>query len=330
MMKKVLFSLVGVGMLFTSCMKDPVSVSTQPVHTYNYVTLLSEDGTPDMSGSPVISQGAYSISWDNMKNTATITAGSVSLGDNKNVGFQTVAIPFTSVIMSFNDVPCPILHGFEANAGRASNGLEVKDLRYEISTCVYTPPTDIEINPKSPFAETLKFNSRGTAASKIRYMLGDKYQVYTFWPDLVYHGATTTEVTGMRPKADEGEDPGMGDIQTSYFDSEIEYRVKFDLEKKKVDLIIYNAKFNKDMPALKCLILPGLDVNLTNNGFVIEAENVIPQSIEGGEAVPYPKFPFTHLHFAAEGNMVEATFNFTVAGVFQGLFTGKYMEFVVR
>ncbi|MDE5868960.1 MAG: hypothetical protein K2H18_01905 [Muribaculaceae bacterium] len=313
MKKSTILAIASICLLLTSCKDDPVNEVTERVVTYNYVAHL--DGTQD----PVIKKGYYSLKFDYINRDITISTDMVDLGNDEDTGFTTEKMPYTYVYypIGVDGESYQVYHGGSLYACTASNGMEVKDLRYEFSSNFYTPPF-ITYNPDPSSAlpqPDLSYKARTGFAPKMRYVLGDEYIVYTFWTDLYYKGETKTEVMGV-----EG---------SQYSTHDVGYRIKFDLTKKKATVVMYNVQFNNDMPPMECLILPNLDVDFTN-GYKIEATNVNPLYIEGGKLMENPRFPFTTFKFTAENNMVEGNCEFTVAGRFYGNFTGHYMEMAVR
>lgn len=324
-MKKLIVTAISMGCLMASCGdKDPVNTSTQTYSTYNYITRINDDG------DPIISKGAYHFNFDFVNMKVQVSTDMVDLGDNEDSpSFVTKEFTFQSLNLKFDDSE-ELLKVYSGNtpvACTASNGMEVKDLYFQLTDAYYTPPevSYIKDNDSPLVQPDLTYRGREGAAPRSRYRLGDNYLVYTFWPDLYYKGHTTTEVVGMPSQGSHGQD-----IETTFETLNVGYRVKFDIKKKKALVVLYDVQFNKDMPAMKCLFLPDLDVQFTNNGYVIEAQNIIPLYIGDGEKImEYPKFPFTSFKFSAETNMVEANCEFQVGPYFFGHFTGRYMEFSI-
>ncbi len=317
-MKKYLAIPLCAVALGSSCSKEAVNTASEVVSTYNYVAHVDVNDPSE----PVITKGSYRFGFDYINNMVSIASDMVDLGENQEVAFSTEQFKFTvAPVFGFGTNPEKVdyvYHGFDQFPGKANNGMQITDLRFELSPILYTPPElTYTKDPTSPLPQPdLSYKARQGSAPKIRYVLGDEYQIYTFWPDLYYCGVTDTEV--------------MGVADSEYKSQDVGYRLKFDIKNKKAQVVLYNVKFNEQMPAMECLILPNLDVQFTNNGYIVEAANVNPLYIEGGKIMENPRFPFTTFKFVAEGNMVEGYCDFTVAGRFHGAFTGKYMEFVVR
>lgn len=315
--------VAGIGAV-SSCSSStdkPINKAVDTVVTYNYVVNI------DDSKPPVIEKGSYTFSFDNIERTVSISTDMISLGEEEDTGFDTDPLDFKEVHMPMgvDGKYNRIIHGSSIFPCTSTNGMEVRDLRFELSSNYYEPPQVVFSENLSSCTNLpdLTYKKRAGFAPKLRYRLGQNNMVYTFWTDLYYCGKTVAEV--------------MGKPDSNYENLDIGYRIKFDLKKSKATVVIYNAKFNEHMPAMKYLILPNLDVQFTNDrGYVIEAENVVPLCVEGnsdenaGVLLDNPSFPFTSFKFQAENNMVEGTCEFTVAGRFYGSFVGKYMEFVVR
>ncbi|MDE6027346.1 MAG: hypothetical protein K2G23_04705 [Muribaculaceae bacterium] len=307
--------LFAAGMMLASCDKESVNRSTEQIQTYNYVTHTNGQG------DPVITKGYYNFGFDYVNRTVVLSTDMVQYGEDQDTGFSTESFAFTYVgVGGFEGGQVNVLHGADQFPCTARNGMKITALRFELTPAYYTPPMieyDVDPDPSFPFPQPdLSYKAREGSAPKIRYRLGEDYQVYTFWPDLYYKGVTKTEV--------------IGDASSAFESLAVGYRVKFDVKKKKAQVVLYDVKFHPDMPKMECLILPDLDVNFTNNGFEIEAANVNPLYIEGRKIMENPRFPFTTFKFVAQDNMVEGNCDFTVAGRFHGSFTGKYVEFVTR
>lgn len=314
MKKYLVMAFAALGLMATSCSDDPVNTTTMGVVTYNYVTNLNDD-----SKNPVIKPGTYSFEFDLASNNMTLSTNNLDLGSNQVTSFTVEpAVPFKVALASFEGSYGNVFYGNAAGPYLAKNGMEVKNLAFELSPVYYVPPMlafDSEAN-KEYGNINLDYIARSGVAPKMRYLLGSDYLIYTFWPDLYYTGKTTTSVNGA---------------SGSDFESlNVGFRIKFDLDTKKALVVMHNAQFNPNMPEMKALILTDLDVDFTNNGYEINAENVIPFNLEGGKLTPYPNFPFTTFSFKAEGDMVNGSCDFTVAGRFTGHFDGKYMEYMVK
>ncbi|MDE7413438.1 MAG: hypothetical protein K2N05_06585 [Muribaculaceae bacterium] len=317
MKKNLLFCCIAVaGLAMSSCKKEPENKFSFSVSTYNYVSFL------DDSHDPVIKRGYYNYNFDAINNKVVISTDMVDLGDDNDSRFVTDPFPYNSSIVNFNGDYSPVYYGSDLNPCTDINGQPIKNLRFELTPIYYVPPTiSYTPDPTSPLPQPdLSYRERPNGMSgvapKMLYDVGDKYRVYTFWPDLYYKGVTKTSVNGVEDSSFESQDVG--------------YRLKFRISEKKVDVVMYNVQFNPNMPKMECLILPDLDVKFTNNGFIVEDRNIVPLYVEGDHILENPRFPFTTFKFTAETNMVEGNCEFTVAGRFSGSFVGRYMEFVVR
>lgn len=314
-MKKIFTIALVAGLLvMASCSdKEPTNTASETVFTYNYVTTL------DDSAQPVIKKGNYTFGFDFVNNDVNIATDRVDLGNNEEIKFTTEKFKFTnSVVLGFNEKPQTVLHGSDPAPCFADNGMKITDLRFELSPIFNIPPQlSYTKDPESQLPQPdLSYTARAGSAPTLRYVVGDLYKIYTFWPDLYYCGATDTEVINV---------PG-----NEFRSQDIGYRIKFDIAKKKAQVVLYNVQFNPNMPKMECLILPDLDVQFTNNGYIIEATNINPLYIEGEKIMENPRFPFTSFKFVAEGNMVTGKCDFTVAGRFHGSFEGEYMTLVLR
>lgn len=319
MKKSLLTFLLGAFLILTACEKETVSTNSYNISTFNYVTHLNDDA------EPIIKRGSYTFSFDNEEKKVSVATDMVDLGNDDDSSFITRQFAYKWTSFIYDGESNPVYAGACLDPGTDYNGLEIRNLRFELSQTYNLPDEDLVYtpDPNSPLPQPdLSLRLRPSTsdgkkgyAPRMVYTLGDKYMVYTFWPDLYYKGVTKSEVIGV-----DGE----------YVSQEVGYRLKFSIAKKTATVVLYNVKFHKDMPAQKCLILPDLDVQFTNNGYKVEATNVVPLYIEGTHLMESPRFPFTSFSFVAEGNMVEGSCDFTVAGRFHGSFVGEYMKTVIR
>lgn len=314
MIKKLLITAGVVATLCSACNKESANVYSEQIATYNYVARL--DGTVE----PVIKKGSYDYSFDLSSGKVVISTNSLEIADGETTSFVTDPFQyFNSTVLGFEGgVPVNVLNGTSQMPCTAKNGMEITRLHFQLSPVFYVPPViSYTPDPTSTLPQPdLSYQGRAGDAPRMRYRLGSDYIVYTFWPDLYYKGTTQTSVMGVP------------DSNTSTMD--IGYRIKFDIKKRKATVVMYDVQFNPKMPKMDCLILPDLDVDFNNNGYVIETTNVNPLYIEGGKIMENPAFPFTTFKFTAETNMVEGNCEFTVAGRFAGYFKGNYMETIVE
>ena len=314
---KLMMTLVALATFgFVSCDKEVENNASFSSSTYNYVVHL------DGEGEPVIKKGYYTFVMDYETKKLSISTDMVDMGTDDDVKFTTNEIKYNTSVVNFNGGVGTVIYGTELTPGTTTDGRELRNLRFELSPLYYEPPTitytkdDTSPLPQPDLTYRKRTTGRNGEAPKMLYQIGEDYMVYTFWPDLYYNGVTKTSV--------------MGDDNSTFESQDVGYRLKFDIAKKKATVVLYNVQFNPQMPKMECLILPDLDVEFTNNGYIVDAHNVVPLYIENMKIMENPRFPFTTFRFVAETNMVEGTCEFTVAGRFYGSFIGKYMEFIVR
>lgn len=133
------------------------------------------------------------------------------------------------------------------------------------------------------------------------FQLGDEYMVYTIPSVNFYAGITSTTY------------PMMGEIG-HYENKNMYYGIKFDIDKKKADLIMYNAKFsNSEKEPEKNVYVSELDLTFRNGGFSLHGENITPKLMEGGTLEDYPSFNIKEFDMQSDGDdLMGAYMNYTV------------------
>ncbi|MCH5231752.1 MAG: hypothetical protein J1F43_08160, partial [Muribaculaceae bacterium] len=147
------------------------------------------------------------------------------------------------------------------------------------------------------------------------YTYNDSYEVKTFQPVTFFKGTTETRY------------PYKGEVQT-YSTETIYYQLGIDVTKtpNKAKMIMYQAKFTSvEQEPKKDIIIEDLDVNYDNGVITVSGKDVIPGILEGNEVTPYPSFTINNIEFkTTNADLTWATINFTVAGIYEGSFTGSY------
>ena len=97
-----------------------------------------------------------------------------------------------------------------------------------------------------------------------------------------------------------------------------------NLAEKTADIVIYDAQFAEEMPMKLTMMLKGLNIEFTREGYVIKGENIVP--LVGNDAIEYPQFAFNEFVFECNDEfLINANVKFTVAGQYRAEFSGKYL-----
>ena len=151
-----------------------------------------------------------------------------------------------------------------------------------------------------------------------QYKVGEQYTVKTFQTTTFFTGQTTTRFT-------------MGGQLLTNTTKTIPYQLTLDLEKKKANIYIYNARFSgmEQEPPKAQINLNDLDLAFVDGGIVVTGENVIPEVVEGTTTTPYPNYTFGNIEFHTTNNeLTECEINYEVIGdygSYYGNFTGTYL-----
>lgn len=148
------------------------------------------------------------------------------------------------------------------------------------------------------------------------YTLGNDYQVRTFPGDAFFAGKTQTQYDAN------------GNTMTNTAE-DIVYRVFFESDLSKANMVIYNARFsgNPNEPLKEAIIIKGLNVEYSTSGITISGSNLIPDVVEGLATTPYPDYIFNDIVFrTTDKNLTLCTISYQVAGRYYGSFSGSYIN----
>ncbi len=257
MKKKVLIAAFVAPLLLASCLGDPKDTTSTTIYPiYNMV--VPTDGQKEIT----VSEGKYSLSFNITKQTVEMSADNLKIGDRTG-SFLTPTVSYRADAFTTS---------FVADGGTFGNdaSMPVNDINCTVYSAYYIVPTSVVIPdvifPRNTFELPI-----------MSYKVGDEYNVYTFYPYPVYGGTTVT----------------TDDSGDKYEEKKMKYYFSMDTEKGKADLVIYDAKFSDKMPmSLKALVLKGLDLKFTRQGYEISGENIIPSRVEGNIATPMETFVF--------------------------------------
>lgn len=307
MRKMILFAVAASMIGFVSCNKDDESYEKFSIGTYNYV---SNTG----AGVAQINPTVYSWTVNYGKGMMEMANSGVNIGVN-TVKVNVSNIKYQSAVVEFEGHAGSYFKGSLANGSDAGSGMEINDLKFELTPVFYLPPMALEYTADASAGieqPNLSYSIPGgnfMSYTLMSYRLGPLCRVRTFWPDLVMKGETKTSVNGV--------------AGSEFSSEEITYRLKIDTDKNRAVLVMYDVKFNPNMPSMNALIVPGLRVRALDEGFEIDGMDINPLYIEGGKLMENPSFPFNSIHFVSNDDLTGGTLDFTVAGRFTGQFTGK-------
>lgn len=273
--------------MMASCSSDdPVMQQSVGYNTVNLVMPLQEDA------EAFVQNGSYTFVTESYSQTLNVATQGVTV-NNRNYPFTSQSLSYSGMLpnISFN---APYIY---------TDNIRFQGLNGLVTTAVYTPAY-LNIN-NSVLSGVAGISDFGVACL-IQYEIPDVAMVKTIQREAYYAGNTDTTVSGGDP----------------FSSKSAVFRVILDIEKQKATVVVYNAKFNSQMPSLT-FILRNLDIEYTHEGYNIKGENIIPEEVTG---TPYPNFPFTKFDFKATGKALSDTeIDFTVAGRFHGHFTGTFL-----
>lgn len=292
MKKTLLFSFFALTLL-ASCDKELENSSTESFVTCDLV--IPTDGVSEVTANNAI----YSIKLNFNNSKATITSSTLELG-GKTCSMQLTDVPFQA-----NSLNGANLSMSAANAGEITTlSLPVTDLTLKTTQAFNLYPEVVPgVSGITSFYPLLMMN----------YKVGDKYVVKTFCSDNTFTGTTMTTYPS-------------GDGQGTFQNEGIEYRVVMNVDKKKADVVLYNAKFAEASPEIKAMILKNLDVEYLPTGYAIQGTDLIPEVVEGSTTTPNPRFPFNSFSLTTtDSDMTSVRCQYTVATVFNGVFSGSVL-----
>lgn len=319
MKKYTLAAVAAVSLLaLGSCIKDHENSmeSNTPIISYNLLTPVSGEG------EAYVRLNKYSVAMKWPDQTIALSSPSLSLPSGATTSFTTVPLPASQEVVFIGD------KGYEAiqfaASDASSDGARVTDLKGVLAQSAYIPPLlSTGINTGSSGQEgTIDFDKtfplfipgNSNHYAVIQYTLNNTWKVRTFWPDVTFRGSTVTSYPGMTEP---------------YENTEMSYRVimklKDNLPTDKADVIFYNAKFAPPAPEVT-VVLKDLDLKFTDKGYTIAGNNIIPQMYMDQVLADNPKYKFNAFNLSVSGDLTGANIEYTVADVFHGSFTGRYIK----
>lgn len=310
MKNSVLFGGLALLLGLSACTKDGYQEVTRTLGApaISIITSMND-------GSVYVSEGTYAftLTITDSSSTGTVTSPEL-IANNSSLGFTTIDQSYKS---TGYDAFFENVKGTAGNTGMELTNADMLALYlYDAEQNKY----GYYYNLSDAGDYTYTINLYSPWITLAHYDIGSSYRVNTFQKNTFFRGTTTTTY----PSQD-----GMSTFETEG----ITYR--FILNKVensttyKAVLVIYDAKFSGSPaePTKAAIIVEGLDVEFTPTGINITGENIVPDVVEAGSTTPYPSFIFNNINFKTTNQYyTHGVLDYTVAGVFQGHFEGKYVE----
>lgn len=282
-LKTLILGLAGCGLALTSCNLDNDNEDNYTMGSYQCCNLVASD-----HGEAFATKASYTLTFYYLNDKLSVTTNDLNLGYG-NLGFSTGMMNCKTSLYNVNGAT---LDATTFSSGSAvGDGLSVQNVNGFITSMVNILGTNDPTNPD------YKWTSRIPLVAN--YVVNNEYTVKTFMPDAIYSG--TTNVFSQGSEAEPFTNDG------------IRYRIVFQENLKKADLIFYNAKFAEKMPITINFILKDLDVTYNRNGYVISGKNIEPLLNEGNDWTPAPSFPFKSFEFInTSSDLTTGTAQYTV------------------
>lgn len=277
-------ALFATCVAFSSCNLD--SDEQDNVQTFN---LPCSNLVIPADGETFATSASYSLAFYYLSENMTLSTANLSLGTGGAFGFTSTKMPYTSAIGNFNGNTAGInsFSGGKAN----ENGLQIQNIKG------YTTTFFNVLNTGDPVNNDYKWVSFTPLV--LTYTANYDYTVKTFMADAIYTGNTMVTSVGVN--------------EAPYANDGIRYRIVFQQDYKKADVIFYNAKFAEAMPITINFILKDLDVKYNKSGYVISGNNITPLLNEGNSWTPAPGFPFSSFEFInTSDNLTSGSAMYTV------------------
>lgn len=327
-MKKSLFrNLLAGGMtmlaagVMPSCQSGvEENYTTSPFPALNVVYPLN-------GGTPSVGWQTYSLKMDYVAATETVNGGFIV--DNNSYSLSTDPVKYKNY---YEDG----IYGVYASgfSGSINSSMGLSDAAFFMTGIpvpegiTYDPTTKWIPRVKKDGSDILAYHPGAIYTPNLtssfpllvgKYKAGTQYSVMTCFTDMSFFGTTTTSYP-------EGDNYPAGEFSNS----QMIYRVLFDIKTMKADVVIYNAKFASMAPPIDVIYLPNLDLKFENEGYTIEGTSVVPQIPEGDGSnevlVPNTRYTFNAFKLSTKPGTVlsEVEISYQVATVFKGKCAGYY------
>lgn len=239
------------------------------------------------TGETTASLGGYSVKFDWEGATAQIQSNSIVLGGQSY----------------------PLLTSAGAYKVESGGTTHITGLTGMIGSGTALPMEFIKCTLPLVYTDPADKDQRGQFL-KMSFLAGGMFEVKTLAGVSTFFGNTTTSYQGVT-----GEE--------RFSSNNIGYAIAIRPSEMKANLLMYNAKFAEAMPMTVNIVLEDLPIQITPSGYSIKSSDVVPKSIlsyEVGEAIP--AYTFTNLEVSSDMDFTNLYINFTVAGKYEGYFSG--------
>ena len=271
-LKTLLFAIPLTGLMLSSCNLD-----NDPTNNYTTGSFVCCNLISSPSGDSYASLCSYKSSFYYTEGTMQLATDMLNL-DNTTYSFTSGLMncdtKFYSVEGQSGIFDVTTFAGGGVNTGK----ITVENIKGFTSSLVNILSPNDPINPSYPFTAYVPM--------VMSYTVDNKYTVKTFMPDAIYTG--TTEIRSV------------GNNVAPFVNDAIRYRVVFQKDLKKADIIFYNAKFAERMPITINFVLKDLDVEYSGGSYVIsnaDGNPVNPWMYEASGLTENPNYKFTNFSF---------------------------------
>lgn len=319
--KTLLLSAVALSSVGLASCEPSTGEATQ---TITYPSLNFVYGADN--GSPLLSWGAYTFNFNYTEEKETVSTSSLNY-DNDTYSFATNGVKYEDISPSRG--MGIYAGGFTGLVGQST---PLNDCQFYLAS--FPIPDGMEYVPSKKWIPKVENDGKSEYHPGAMYRpsydipplvvgsygVGNRFKVITCSSDMSFFGKTVTKYPGG-----------------SYENSSMVYRIFIDVKKKTADVVIYDAVFANNMPALAVVYLPSLPLILKDGNYEIVAENVIPMVPEGSNGaavdvdsvlVPYPNFAFKSFKLTTvPGSLLsKVEITYKVGAAFEGSFEGKYVD----
>lgn len=295
MNKTCIITALAAAALLASCgdEKDPVATQTAQYVTYNLYTPLNDSETAS------VTPAVYTVKYDLINSEILVSADQL-IWDNASHTLKSGPGRYTQSYYTDGGTAITF-KGIDATV--SANPPQETKLSGVITDRMYYT------NAVAPGISG-SWDYMNVPIIALNWTVPGRFLVRTFNREAYAAGVTTTSFS-------------MGGQQQSYENSETMYRWVIDVDKKTADVVIYKAKFAESMPAIAGIVLRGLKVEWTRDGYAISGAGIVPEIIEGSSTTPNQSYTFDSFVLSTAGEqLTEFTADYKVAGRFEGRFRG--------
>ena len=291
----LMLAALGLASSLTSCnLNDGEQTNSQEYLLCNLY--IPTDGS-DAFASPDI---RYNLNFDLKAGNVVVKTSGMKIGE---AGYDFTTDPMKYQVY-VNEGQTQSITAF-SGAGKTDSGTPVLNFQGRQSSVVYYVDTYV---PGIAIATMLP------SGNIMQYDIDAKYKVKTFSKNMFFAGETVSQY------------PYKGENKQFTTDKPV-YAVFMNKDLTKAKMVIYKAWFAQEMPQITAIVLDGLDVTYSKNGFQINGENIVPQTVDGDQLTPNRRFTFDYFRLStSNAALTKVHVEYKVAGTFNGRFDGSYVE----